>query len=169
MAGVLLRWMNRLIVALAGLGATATVALVGVTFVGVTWRYGLGQPIYGIDDIAKMALVVIVACSLAYGAQRGAHVYVDVLDRLWGRRATRIADVLARIIGNATVSFTAWALAAKGSCGSLCGNTTSDLSIPHMPFYMLLAGGFGLYGLVLLHELVAGLVAWAEPCDPNEH
>jgi len=169
MTGRLLDWLNRLILALAALGAASVVVLVGVTFVTVVWRYGLGQPIYGIDDIAKMTLAVTVACSLAYGARRGAHVQVDVLERLGGRAVTRFTDLAARSIGIATVAFTTWAVAVKGSCGELCGNTTSDLSIPHMPFYVLLAAGFGLYVLVLTHELLAGLAAWSSTRDPHEH
>jgi len=168
-AGRLLDWLNRLILVLASLGAASVVVLVAVTFVTVVWRYGIGQPIYGIDDIAKMTLATIVACSLAYGARRGAHVQVDVLERLGGRAVTRITDLAARSIGIATLGYTTWAIAVKGSCGLLCGNATSDLSIPHMPFYVLLAAGFGLYALVLIHELVAGLAAWSSTRDPHEH
>jgi TRAP-type C4-dicarboxylate transport system permease small subunit len=154
--------------ALGGLGAVATVLLVGITFVTVIWRYVLGQPIYGIDDIAKMTLVATVACSLAYGARRHAHVKVDILDKVGGRNVTRFTDIFARLIGIATLAFTAKAVAVKGSCGLLCGNATADLTIPHMPFYMLLAAGFSLYALVLVLELVAGLRAWSEPRDPHE-
>ena len=161
-------WLDFSINSLGSLGAVATIVLVGVTFVTVVWRYVLGQPIYGIDDVAKMTLVTAVACSLAYGARRHAHVQVDILGRLGGRKVTRFTDVLARLIGIATLAFTAKAVAVKGSCGMLCGNATADLTIPHMPFYMLLAVGFALYALVLLLELVAGLRAWSESRDPHE-
>ena len=161
-------WLDRAIDLLGGVGSVATVLLVGVTFVTVIWRYVLGQPIYGIDDVAKMALVVTVACSMAYGARRHAHVQVDILEKLGGRKVTRFTDVVARLIGIATLAFTAKAVAVKGSCGMLCGNTSADLGIPHMPFYMLLALGFALYALVLVLELVAGLAAWSEPRDPHE-
>jgi TRAP-type C4-dicarboxylate transport system permease small subunit len=161
-------WLDRTANAFAAVGGLAAIVLVGVTFVTVVWRYGIGHPIYGIDDIAKMTLVVCVACSLAYGARRGAHVQVDILDRLGGRRITRYTDVVARLLGFATVGFTAWSLAKKGACGQACGNMTQDLSIPHLPFYMLLAIGFALYALGLLMELRAGLGAWNADRDPNE-
>ena len=161
-------WLDHAIDALGAVGAVATVVLVGVTFVTVVWRYVLGQPIYGIDDIAKMTLVATVACSMAYGARRHAHVQVDILAKMGGRKVTRFTDVVARLIGIATLAFTAKAVAVKGSCGLLCGNQTSDLTIPHMPFYMLLAAGFALYALVLVLELLAGLRAWSEPRDPHE-
>ena len=161
-------WLDRAINALGAVGSLAIVLLVGITFVTVIWRYVLGRPIYGIDDIAKMTLVAIVGCSMAYGARRHAHVQVDILDRLGGRKVTRFTDVIARVIGIATLAFTAKAVAVKGSCGMLCGNSTADLTISHMPFYMVLAAGFTLYALVLMLELVDGLAAWSAPADPHE-
>jgi len=162
-------WLDRAADGLAAVGALAAVLLTGLTCVAVVWRYVLGQPIYGIHDIANLTLAVCVACAFSYGARRGAHVNVDVLERLGGRRVTRHTDVAARLIGIVAVGFTAWALADKGSCGRACGNLTQDLAIPHLPFYMLLALGFGLYALILVRELRAGLAAWGAERDPHEH
>jgi TRAP-type C4-dicarboxylate transport system permease small subunit len=152
---------------LALLGGAAVILLVAITFVSVIWRYLLNAPIYGIDDVGKMTLTVVVATSIAYGALRGAHVNVDLLDRFAGRPVTRWTDAVVRGLGACVVGFAAYGLFAKGACGFACGNQTADLAIPHLPFYMLLGLGFALYALILLAELGRGLAAWAAPRDPG--
>ncbi len=41
------------------------VFLVGLTVVSVFWRYLLNDPIFGITDLSRMSLAVIVAGALA--------------------------------------------------------------------------------------------------------
>ncbi|HSM19215.1 MAG TPA: TRAP transporter small permease subunit, partial [Hyphomicrobiales bacterium] len=74
-----MRLLDGVIRALVLVGQLALVGLVGLTVVGVVFRYGLNDPIFGLNDVSRMTLLVAVACSLAYGGRQGAHVAVDLL------------------------------------------------------------------------------------------
>ena len=166
----LLAGLDRGLGILAGLfaaaGAAALAVLLGVTVVAVVWRYALNAPIFGIEDVSTMALVVVVAASVAHGARRGAHIAIDLIGR-FGRRLTRLTDVAARALGAGMLVLAAWALADRGSCGLPCGAITSNLGIAHTPFYHALAAALGLHALVLLLQLALGLIHWSGE-DPNE-
>lgn len=154
---------------LAVVGAAATILLVGVTVVAVLFRYVFNDPIFGIDDISTMLLSVVVAGSIAYGGRVGAHVHVDVLDMVGGRRVTRVTDILVRVFGIAIVGLTAFALFDQSLCGARCGYFTPNLAIPHLPMYWLVAAAMAAYSAVLFLELVIGLTHIRAGQDPNEH
>ena len=162
------RWLARLTGLLALVGGLAIFGLVGVTIVGVFSRYVLNDPIFGIDDLSQVGLSLVVAGSIAYGGRAGAHVHVDVLHMIGGRRVTRYTDVLARAIGVFVVGLTAYALIRQGMCGTRCGHFTANLAIPHLPFYMVLAVSMAIYAAILALELVVGLVHFAAGRDPHE-
>jgi len=148
-------------------GGVALVVLMAVTVVSVFWRYVLNDPIFGIEDISTMTLTIVVACGVAYGAIHGAHISVNVLSMVAGRRATRVTDLLVRGLGAFIVGYAAWGLVEKGSCGLPCGAITSNLGIGHPPFYMVLALAMGSYAVLLATQFRIGLAHWRGE-DPNE-
>jgi len=145
------------------------VFLVGLTVVAVFWRYLLNDPIFGITDISRMSLAVIVAGSLAYGARHGGFVHVDILMAVAGRKWTRFTDLFVRVAGIVIVGVATWALREEASCGFECGEFTDNLEILHPPFYWLLAIAMGVYCLMLICELVIGVAHFDAAEDPNEH
>ncbi len=153
---------------LARIGSVTMVALVVMTGVGVFFRYIVNDPINGLGDILGLTLSVTVACSLAYGGRVGAHVAVDVLGMLGGRKLTRWTDLLVRVLGIGIIAVSVYALIKNGLCGILCGFLTSSLAIPHEPFYYFLAFGLSAYGVVLFVELVVGLIHFSSDVDPSE-
>ena len=162
------KWLGRLAGLFAVFGAAAVVILVVVTVVAVFWRYVLNDPIFGIEDLSTMALTVVVAGAIAYGATRGAHVSVNVISYFVGRSVTRWTDLAVRLLGTATMGFAAYALAVKGSCGFECGAFTANLFIIHMPFYYTLSLGIAFYALLLAAHLIAGLMHFSAETDPHE-
>ena len=98
----------------------------------------------------------------------GAHVAVDVLGMVGGRKVTRWTDALVRLLGIFIICMAVYALIRNGLCGILCGYLTSSLAIPHEPFYYFLAFGLSAYGVVLLAELIAGLRHFSRDVDPSE-
>jgi TRAP-type C4-dicarboxylate transport system permease small subunit len=164
-------WAEEQLGHLAGLfaigGGIAIVALVGITMVGVFWRYVLNKPIFGIEDVSTMALTIVVAASVAYGAHHRAHVSVNIITMVAGRRFTRITDLLSRGLGVAMLAVATYALVKKGGCGLPCGAITNNLSIVHTPFYYVLALAIGSYALLLMVQLLIGLAHWGGT-DPNE-
>lgn len=145
------------------------VFLVGLTVVSVIWRYLLNDPIFGITDISRMSLAVIVAGSLAYGARQGAFVHVDILAVVGGRKITRYTDILVRLSGIAIVALATFSLREEARCGFECGEFTDNLEIIHTPFYWLLAGAMAIYTLMLVCEFVIGLANFGADRDPNEY
>lgn len=148
-------------------GGLALAVLGAVTGVSVFWRYVLRDPIFGIEDISTMALTVVVAGAVAYGAVHQSHVSVNVIKYAGGRGLTRVTDVAARLGGIAIWSFAAYGLMTKGSCGMPCGAMTSNLGIIHTPFYYGLAAAMGFYAVLLVLHLIIGLLHWSGT-DPNE-
>lgn len=160
--------MDRLAAILAIIGGATVVFLVGLTVVAVFWRYVLNDPIFGITDISRMSMAVIVAGSLAYGARQGGFVHVDILKSIAGRKWTRYTDVLVRVAGIAIIGTAAWALREEARCGFECGEFTDNLEILHPPFYWLLAIAMAVYGLILVCELIIGLAHFNAAIDPHE-
>ena len=164
-----LYWIDRISGVLALVGGAMTVILVVLTVVAVFFRYVLNNPIFGVDDLSQVALSVVVAGSIAYGARAGAHVHVDILGMVGGRKVTRYTDIFVRAVGAVIVGLTAYSLVDQGLCGMRCGNFTPNLTIPHFPFYMLLAAAMAVYAVILAAELIVGVIHfWADE-DPNEH
>lgn len=161
--------LDRVARVLAVTGAAAIVLLVVLTVVAVVFRYLLDDPIFGIDDLSQMGLSLAVAGSIAYGGRVGAHVHVDVLNMVGGRKVTRYTDILVRAIGAFIVGLTAYALVKQGLCGTRCGHFTPNLVIPHLPFYMVLAASMAVYAAVLVLELLIGVIHLRADRDPNEH
>lgn len=164
-----LHWLDRVSGVLAVVGGASTVFLVLLTVVAVFFRYVLNDPIFGVDDLSQVGLSVVVAGSIAYGARAGSHVHVDILGMVGGRKITRYTDVFVRAVGAIVVGLTAYGLIDQGLCGMRCGNFTPNLTIPHLPFYMLLSAAMAVYSVILVSELVLGLVHFRADEDPNEH
>ena len=133
------------------------------------WRYILNDPLFGITDISRMSLAVIVMGALAYGGRRGGFVHVDILAAVGGRRVTRYTDIAVRVVSIAVLALAAWALREEARCGFECGEFTDNLEIVHTPFYWLLTVAMATYTLMLACELAIGLMHFHGPRDPFEH
>ncbi len=151
----------------AALGGVALFALTAITIVSVFYRYVLRDPIFGIEDVSTMAMTVVVAASIVWAATQKGHVSVNVLPMVAGRALSRITDVAARLVSIGILGVAAYGLATKGACGLPCGAITSNLSIPHPPFYFVLSAAMGFAALWVLMQLLIGFVHWSGE-DPNE-
>ncbi len=148
-------------------GGLALLLLTMVTGVSVFYRYVLRAPIFGIEDITTMSLTVIVAAAIAWAAVQKGHVSINVLTMAAGRTVTRITDAIGRLLSCSMVTFAAYALFVKGSCGMPCGAMTSNLSIIHTPFYYVLGFSMAFFAALLLTQLLIGLAHW-RGTDPSE-
>jgi len=140
-----------------GVGSLALAALIVITMTGVTWRYVLRDPIFGIEDLASLSLAVLVAAGVALAAIERTHIAVDLFSR-WldrgpvGRALTALAAAMTSAIALVAIA----ALHLKAACGVPCGEFTSNLSIPHSPFYYGFAIAFALFAIA---EARAALLA----------
>ena len=136
-------------------GGVALAVMVATVVVAVVSRYVLNAPIFGAEDISAMALVVVVASAILYGAWDNTHVAVDAIDGIAPKRATRVTDAVARLLGAATAAMAAFALFRHGACGAACGATTPSLLIVHTPFYYALGAAFAASAMLLSIRLAA--------------
>ena len=149
-------------------GGIAAAGLVIVTIVAVFSRYILGDPIFGIDDVSTMLLSAVVSGSILYGAKVGAHVQVDILSMVAGRKVTRYCDVIVRVLSAGIAILLAFAFWEEIQCGRDCGYFTPNLEIPHEPFYWLMAISLLGYGLLQILDLIEGIIHFRSPRDPKE-
>lgn len=149
------------------LGGVALFLLAAITIVSVFYRYVLRDPIFGIEDVSTMSMTIVVAGSITWAAVNRGHVSVNVLPMVIGRGVSRITDLLGRLVSFAILAVASYGLSVKGSCGLPCGAITSNLSIPHPPFYFVLSAAMGFTALWVLMQILIGLVHWNGQ-DPNE-
>ena len=130
----------------AGVGAVALGALITITMVGVVWRYVLRDPIFGLEDLASLSLAVVVAAGVAFAAVERAHIAVDNFS-VWLNRGIigRALTALAAGLTSGICVVAILALHLKAQCGVPCGEFTSNLSIPHAPFYIGFAVAFAIF------------------------
>ncbi len=123
-----------------------------LTVVDVSLRYLFNAPIYGAQDVARLGLLVVVACSFAYGGRVGAHVAVDLLGFVAPERLLRWTDLFVRAAAAAMLTIVAWRSYLNGLGAAEYGEASTLLAIPFLPFYMIIAVGLLLYVVVLLVE-----------------
>lgn len=158
--------LERLSIGVAIIGATGIVALMLITVVAVFWRYVVKDPIFGISDLSVLALSVVAAASVCFGANHNAHVSVNVISYFFGRKVTRITDIIMRLFALATLSVAGFALIDK-ACGFEKACITDNLSIEHRPFFYVLAVSMLLYAASIFWQLLVGLKHFYDT-DPNE-
>ncbi len=138
------------------IGAVATLALMLITVAAVTWRYGLNDPIFGIEDLSVVTLTLVAGASVAYGARHGAHVSIDVMTNLLGDRVSRYTDIVMRLLVVGIAGLAAYALFDK-ACGIEKACITNNFSIEHTAFYYFLGVSMAVYALHVLLQLLTDL------------
>ncbi|QMU57344.1 MAG: TRAP transporter small permease subunit [Boseongicola sp.] len=163
-------WADRLLMRAAGflaiLGGLGIVGLVVITIIAVFWRYALNNPVFGISDLSVVTLTIVTGGAVAYGARHNAHVSVNVISLVAGRKVTRWTDALMRVLTVAIAGLATYALFAK-ACGIEKACITNNFSIEHRPFYYFLGLCLAVYTLHVLVQLLVGLWHFGGD-DPNE-
>lgn len=147
---------GRLATILAVIGGIGIVGLIGTIVVSVIWRYGLNNPIFGVNDVATLILIIVAGAAVAFGARNGAHVSVDVIGQHMGPRLTWLANAVMRLATLAIVVLACYALFAK-ACGFEKACVTTNLSIEHRYFYYYLGLCLGVYALQILVDFLKGI------------
>lgn len=138
-----------------------------LTIVDVSLRYLFNSPIFGAQDIARLALLVVVACSFAYGGRAGAHVAVDLLGFVAPKVLLRWTDLFVRCGAAVMLAIVAWRSFVNGLGAAEYGEASTLLAIPFLPFYFIIALGLLLYVAVLLVEAWAGVRRFQSGAAPR--
>lgn len=136
-------------------GGIILAVLMAVTVLDVTFRYILDRPIGGSYDYSIVLLVLVVACSIPYGARGGAHVTADLFTHFTSPQADRVMAIVVKLFLSGMCAVWAWQLFLSGRTATRLGEATLLTNIPFEPFYQALALGVGLYSLILLCETLS--------------
>ena len=135
------------------LGGAALLALGALTITAVGFRYALNSPIFGASDFKQLLLLAVVTFSVAYSGRTGGQVAVEILDSIGGPKITRWTDIIVKLISVVMLAILSWQLVINGIDASDYGEASGSLTIPFGPFFIALACGMALYGIVLIAEI----------------
>ncbi|KMW59623.1 TRAP dicarboxylate transporter, DctQ subunit, unknown substrate 3 [Candidatus Rhodobacter oscarellae] len=125
----------------------------------MTWavfaRYVLNDPILGDTELVKMGMALVVMMAMPYAAWQGAHIRVDILDGKLGERGRFVADVFARVVSIFVLYLLITKTYDKAWDAWEYEDVTNMIEIPVWVPYTAITVGMGLFGLVLLWQLVA--------------
>lgn len=152
---------------LAPVAATCIFLMMALTFVEVVWRYFLGSPITGGEEIKAFLLGFTIFTALPLVTLRQRHIAVRSLAGLLrGRVAAvqRVAVLIGAVVGFACIGLL---LLDQALSMSEEGTLTNYLDLPEAPAVYLLAALAGLAALMALERLVIHLGGGADETEPG--
>ena len=154
---------SRILARLDSIVTWVTIILGGIVLAGMTtlsifnvliMRKALNNPIYGAEDVMVLALVVVVALAIPFGARAGAHIEIELFETVFSKRFDRFSLIAMKIIGIITMSVMSWRLWLAGGEAAMFGESSQNLLIPFGPFYKVLAVSTAFYAFIMLVELL---------------
>jgi TRAP-type C4-dicarboxylate transport system permease small subunit len=149
-----MKWIDRLAAVCAMVAGYGLLGVMLFIVVGVTFRYVLGAPIFGSQDVLEMILIGVTTLGFGYTASTNSHIAVDLFDRAIGPAGRLLGDILARGLGASLLLLIAWGATEKMLDALEWGDATNLLRIPYWPFYAIIILSAALYAVVLLAQLV---------------
>lgn len=141
------------LVALYGGGLTLICLTLLSVFNVLIMRKALNAPIKGAEDILVLALVVLVAFAIPFGARTGAHIEIEVLQSAMSKRFAQISLITMKALGIVILAIMSCRLMDAGANAATFGESSQTLLISFAPFYYLLSAATGIYCLVLMLEI----------------
>lgn len=149
------RWVDGTLtlVALVGGGVTLVFLTLLSVFNVLIMRKALNAPIKGAEDILVLALVVLVALAIPYGARTGAHIEIEVLEAAMSKTFARLSLLAMKLLSAVVLAIMGWRLAIAATNAAEFGESSQTLLISFAPFYGILSASVGIYCFVLLLEV----------------
>jgi len=122
-------------------------------FGGAISRYAFNAPIAGGNEIIEMASVAVVMLGVAYCTKRDAHVRIDLLDPILGRRGRAFGNALYQFLGTIVLAFLVKAYIFRTWEAWQYQDHSNMIGIPLWPFYGLIIAGMGMYCAILIAQL----------------
>lgn len=134
---------------LCGWGAVvATLAVAALLMSNVVLRV-VAQPIYGVVDLTKYAMLVIVMLALPYTHREHAHIVIRLVTDRFPPRGRHCLELLAQLLTAGTTAYIAYLYLARTLVGAE-SFTGGLIRLPEMPFRVLIVVGFGLWAVEAL-------------------
>ncbi len=149
------------------LAIIAVLTMIGATLIDVVGRNAFGYSLKGCYEIVQISLCVAIFAALGLVSRDGTHIVVDLIDQVIGDRLTHWLIALASLAVAALCCVLVYAGWQQAQTVVRYGETTSDLGLSKLVFWVPIMLGLvgGMSGA--LREAVARL---SRPrCAKDEH
>ena len=138
-------------------------AMVALTFADVVGRRLVGKPIYGANDITEHLMALVVFAGLPLVTAAGAHLTIDLLDKLVSQPWMAWWRVLVSVLVTLVLGVIAWLFVKHGLNASRISEVSQALRVPRAPLYYFMALSCALSAVAAL------IVAFTDPMiDPED-
>ncbi|WP_241557947.1 TRAP transporter small permease [Falsirhodobacter deserti] len=128
-------WLSRISAALSGAVLLAVTAMLLIDVLG----RAAGHPLFGAQDVAQMAMVLITFGTVAALDRQNGQIRVDLLKPAMPRAVRRAVSRLSLLLGAAIYATLAWTLWDAAALSSMLSLGTNILGLPRAPFQYALA------------------------------
>ncbi|MCT4683158.1 MAG: TRAP transporter small permease [Roseicyclus sp.] len=136
--------------------AIVLMSMVALTFADVIGRRLFGAPIYGAHDITEHLMALVVFCGLPLVTVAGAHLTIDLFDRLIGQRWMGWWRALTVVLVVGILCLLAWLFVRHGLNAARISEVSQALRLPRAPLYMFIAASFALSALAAAATALTG-------------
>jgi len=136
------------------IGFCAVVAMGSVIVINVVLRFTIGRPFLGTYEFAADLNGFLVAFSIAYCAERGGHVVVDLISLIRLPRTQKILDLAVAFFNLATIMLVISALIGYGVYALKTGEVSPTMHIYITPKISIIVLGFVAVALLLVVDVI---------------
>jgi TRAP-type C4-dicarboxylate transport system permease small subunit len=133
--------MERVVLWVERVAGASLAAVALLVFLSVSLRNFFSVDLPDSFDFSRYLQGIAIFWGLAVATYRNAHISVDVVWELAGRRTRRAIDVLSSLVNLAFMALFAYMLVERLPVVQRAHQLTSDLKLPVWPFYVVLAAG----------------------------
>lgn len=136
--------------------AILLLAMVALTFADVLGRRLFGAPVYGAHDLTEHLMALVVFTGLPLVTVAGAHLTIDLFDRLVGHRRMAWWRVLTALLVVAVLALVGWLFLRHGLNAARISQVSQALRAPRAPLYFMMAASCALSALAALAVALTG-------------
>ena len=143
-------------------------AMVALTFVDVIGRRIVGRPVYGAHDITEHLMALVVFAGLPLVTAAGAHLTIDLLDKLVSQPWMAWWRVLASVLVTLVLAVIAFLFVKHGLNASRISEVSQALRVPRAPLYFFMALSCALSAAAALIVAITGPMVDPEDTHAEE-
>lgn len=132
------------------------VVMVALTFFDVIGRRLFGRPIYGANDVTEHLMGLMVFAGLPIVTAAGAHLAVDLFDKLLDRPAFRFWKAVTAFFVAAILGLISWLFVEHALNAGQIKEVSQALGVPRQPIYFYMAASCALSAIAALVKLYTG-------------
>ena len=141
-------------------------SMVALTFADVVGRRLIGRPIYGANDITEHLMALVVFAGLPLVTAAGAHLTIDLLDKVVRLPSMVWWRVLTSALITAVLAVIAWLFVKHGLNATRISEVSQALRVPRAPLYFFIAASCALSALAAMTTAIPGPMV--DPEDTHE-